>query len=183
MTKRELNKKYFEWMYRLVYSNDDKHIKLSYRKLLKHLHKLEFTYILCMDENRESDGIDLRYRFGYEQGYGSPMISTYLDDKPCSVLEMLVALAMRCEEHIMNNPSIGNRLGQWFWNMIVSLGLGYMKDDRFDSNHVDTVIFRFLNRDYEPNGEGGLFTIKDTHRDLRRVEIWYQMCWYLNGFL
>ena len=43
------------------------------------------------------------------------MISAYLDNKTCSVLEMMIALAIRCEEHIMDDPDVGNRTGQWFW--------------------------------------------------------------------
>lgn len=92
----------------------------------------------------------------------------------------MIALAVRCEEHIMDDPDIGDRTGQWFWNMIVSLGLGSMTDERFDGEYVDEVVDIFLNREYERNGEGGLFTVNDTDRDMRNVEIWYQMHWYLN---
>ena len=93
---------------------------------------------------------------------------------------MMIALAIRCEEHIMDDPDIGNRTGQWFWNMIVNLGLGSMTDAKFDENYTNMVIERFLNREYERNGDGGLFTVKHSRRDLRTVEIWYQMCWYLD---
>ena len=96
---------------------------------------------------------------------------------------MMVALAIRCEENIMDDPSYGNRTGQWFWGMIVNLGLGFMTDSRFDEKFVDDVIFRFLNREYEPDGKGGLFTVRNCKYDLRTVEIWYQMCWYLDTFV
>lgn len=182
MTKNELNKEYFEWMYQLV-CNEKYPKSLSYRKLLTHLHDMEFTYIIEMDGNRAEDGIDLRYRFGYERRYNSHMIETYLDDRPCSVLEMLTALAIRCEEHIMDDPDIGNRTGQWFWNMISNLGLSSLNDARFDSGYLNRVITRFLNRKYKRNGEGGLFTVKNCKHDLRNVEIWYQMCWYLDDIL
>lgn len=182
MTKNELNKEYFEWMYQLV-CNERYPKRISYRKLLTHLHDIEFTYIIGMDGNRAEDGIDLRYRFGYERQYSRSMIATYLDDRPCSVLEMLTALAIRCEEHIMDDPDIGNRTGQWFWNMISNLGLSSLNDTRFDSEYLNRVITRFLNREYKRNGEGGLFTVKNCKHDLRTVEIWYQMCWYLDDIL
>lgn len=182
MTRDELNKKYFEWMYQLV-CNEKYYRRLSYRKLLSYLHNMDFTYIVEMDSNRAADGVDLRYRFGYERKYEGPMIATYLDDRSCSVLEMLIALAMRCEEHIMDDPDIGNRTGQWFWNMVVNLGLGSMNDDKFNRGHVDNVISKFLNREYKRNGEGGLFTIDNCKNDLRSAEIWYQMCWYLDSIL
>lgn len=179
MTRTELNDEYFNWMCQLVY--DERYSKrLSYRKLLYLLHDIEFTYKIAMDGNRYEDGTDLRYRFGYEHEYEGAMISEYLDDRPCSVLEMLIALAIRLEEHIMDDPDIGNRTGQWFWNMIINLGLGSMDDAKFDRNRAEKNIQRFLNRDYERNGKGGLFTVEHCRYDLRDVEIWYQACWYLD---
>lgn len=183
MTRNELINRYFEWMYQLVCSSDI-YLGLpsdsrSYRKLLWHLHQIDFDYTMDMDGNRAEDGINLRYKFGDENRYRSAMIASYLDDRPCSVLEMMVALAIRCEDRIMDNTEIGNRTGQWFWNMIASLGLDYMRDGRFDPGCVDAVITRFLERDYAYNGEGGLFTVRHTRQDMRQVEIWYQMCMYL----
>lgn len=102
------------------------------------------------------------------------MRTSYLDNRPCSVLEMIIALAIRLEEHIMDDPDIGNRTGQWFWDMIVSLGLGSMDDSKFDKAHAIDVIRRFLDRDYGRDGKGGLFTIEHCRYDMRDIEIWYQ---------
>lgn len=178
MTHEILSREYFEWMYNLVCDE-----RLPYKKLLARLHEIEFTYTLPMDDNRAVDGVDLRYRFAYEKDYPYSMIAELLDDKPCSVLEMMVALVNRCEEQIMENPEFGNRTKQWFISMIHSLGLKLMTDAVFDKFTVDRVIERFLNRDYKPNGEGGLFTVHNYRRDMRLVEIWYQMCWYLDEVL
>lgn len=178
MTRDRLNNAYFDWMYQLVFESYSR--RLSYRKLLQELHRTEFSYVIPMDGNRAEDGVDLRYRFGRSAGYDDAMISTYLDQRPCSVLEMMIALAIRCEEHIMDDPDIGNRTGQWFWNMIVNLGLGSMNDSKFDEDLVEDVIQRFLERRYKRNGEGGLFTVNHCGHNLRSVEIWYQMCWYLD---
>lgn len=93
---------------------------------------------------------------------------------------MMIALAIRCEEHIMDDPDIGNRTGQWFWNMIVNLGLGSMNDSKFDRDYVEDIVQKFLDRKYSRNGDGGLFTVNRSRYDLRSVEIWYQMCWYLD---
>jgi hypothetical protein len=127
MTKYELNNEYFEWMHRLVY-NEQYSKRLSYRKLLAYLHNVEFIYIIGMDSNRAEDGIDLRYRFGYEHRYENPMIATYLDRRPSSVLEMPVALSMRCKESIMDDPDACDRTGRCLWNMIANLGLGSLND-------------------------------------------------------
>ena len=65
MTELELNNLYFDWMCQLV-CNEQYHRRLSFRKLLNHLHRIDFKYSHPMDCNRAEDGIDLRYRFGYE---------------------------------------------------------------------------------------------------------------------
>lgn len=180
MTKNELIDRYFDWMYQLVV--DDRYSNKSYRKLFSWLHDTEFTYTIPMDGNRAEDGIDLRYRFGRDQDFSDPMIASCLDDRPCSVLEMMTALAIRCEEDLMDNPDVGDRTGQWFWDMLVSLGLGSMDDSRFDRYRVDRVLERFLNRDYAPNGEGGLFTVNNG-RNMRTTEIWYQMNFHLSELI
>ena len=128
-----------------------------------------------MDENRELDGLYLRFRFADENSY-------YIDGD-CSVLEMMVALSLKCEEQIMSDDDIGNRTGRWFWEMIDNLGLESMYDDNFDKIYADEVIYRFLNRKYEPNGDGGLFRVNNRIEDMRKVEIWYQMCWYLDTLI
>lgn len=177
MTLDILDQEYFNWMYDLVC--DDK--RASYRKLLQYLHEREFVYTIELDSNRAEDGTDLRYRFAYSHRYRDPaMIADYLDDGPCSVLEMMIALAIRCEEHIMDDPDIGNRTEQWFWTMITNLGLDSMSDAKFNECRVTQAVDRFLNREYKENGEGGLFTVKRRREDLRTAEIWYQMCWYLD---
>ena len=170
---------YFEWMYHLV-CNDIKYNKLSYRKLLYFLHSVTFVPKLEMDDNRRMDGIDFRYRFGYENGYSDEYIKRYLDTRECSVLEMMIALAFRVEEQIMDNTLYGNRTGQWFWVMIVNLGLGSMDDLNFDTNYCNQVIDNLLSRNYEANGNGGLFRVNRPIRDMRDVDIWCQFMWYLN---
>lgn len=181
MIQNSVRNEYFNWLYNLVcekrYSN-----KISYKKLLTRLHDTEFIYLIPRDQNRAEDGMDLRWRFiceTYDEQEYYEELLMYLDG-PCSVLEMMIALAIRCES-IMDDPLYGNRTSQWFWGMIVNLGLGSMYYSNFDIQSVDYIIERFLNREYEPDGKGGLFTIRNCDRDLRNVEIWYQICWYLDS--
>lgn len=178
MIKDELLDRYFDWMYQLVV--DDRYFNKSYRRLFAQLYDTNFTYTIPMDGNRAEDGIELRYRFGRECGYSDSVVAIFIDDRPCSILEMMIALAIRCEEHIMDDPDIGNRTGQWFWAMLVSLGLGSMADAQYDPGIVDDILRRFLDRDYRRNGEGGLFTVNECSIDMRNIEIWYQMNCYLS---
>ena len=178
MTRRNVENDYFEWLYNLVCEKRYSH-STSFRKLLMHLHGTEFVYSIPMDENRAQDGIALRWRFIYDNEYPTRVLDDL--DGPCSILEMMIALSFKCED-FMDDPAIGDRFEQWFWHMIVSLGLGAMTDDFFNRGEVEESIRRFLDRTYESNGKGGLFTIRNCNQDLRRVEIWRQMCWYLDEY-
>ena len=53
----------------------------------------------------------------------------------------------------------------------------------FDEKTIEKHLDIFMNRKYRRNGAGGLFTLKFPPRDMRMVEIWYQMCWYLDEFI
>lgn len=179
MLRNNIREDYFRWMSDIACDGRySKHV--TYDKLLRLLFSTEFTWLIPLDENRAADGISLRYRFAVERGYRD--IPEELDG-PCSVLEMILMLALRCEENIMDDPEYGDRKQQWFWSMINNLGLGSMYDIRFDLEYCENVIRAFLDREYEPNGKGGLFTIKNCDADLRDVEIWYQLCWYLDSYM
>lgn len=172
---------YFEWMESIVCEGTQKW-RRSYNKLLRLLHATEFVYILDMDANRADDGVDLRLRFVWDRDYNSRSdeILGILDDRPCSVLEMMVALAQRCEEHITDDPESGDRTGKWFFSMLESLGLLVFDDAHFDKIASADILDRFMQRRYQPSGQGGLFTVSDESVDMRDIEIWYQMMRYLN---
>lgn len=172
MTRDKLNNLYFDWLYHKVIRG-----RKAYHRLLSYLHSVTFEYFIPMDGNRADDGTDLRYRFCYEEQYDDAMVAAYLDDKPCTVLEMMVALAIR-QEQTMDDPDEGDRTHLWFEDMLRSLGLYQMRDSNFDIRYADYVIQRFMQRDYEPNGRGGLFTV-DCDHDMRNEELWYQMSLYL----
>lgn len=177
-TSAIINNDYFDWLYKKAC--DDRYSgEISYKKLLMHLHNTEFIYSLDRDRNRADDGIKLRQRFADDYELVDEA-DAYLTE-PCSVLEMMLALAIRCEETIMDDPAYGNRTTQWFWGMITTLGLGSMTDDNYDKRFISSTIRRFLNRDYDPDGRGGLFYIRNCTYDLRDMEIWIQLCWYLDS--
>lgn len=168
---------YFEWLCDFTHKEDEIN---RYNKVLQILHGYEFEPIVDHDENRAQDGVELRRRFSRE------LRCRFRYNSPCSVLEMMVALALRCEEQIMWDPDIGDRTSEWFHIMLHNLGLDIYTDDLIDHQareEIDGIINTFLDRKYKRNGEGGLFKIDKCKCDLRSVEIWYQMCWYLDELM
>lgn len=143
------------------------------------LDNISFTYMLPMDGNRYEDGIALRYRFGRGIGLSDAEIANDLDYLPCSVLEMMIALAIRCEEDYMSDPSYGDRSYVWFNDMLSNLDLYWMTDEHFRQPYVVDRVYRFLNRKYDQNGKGGLFVVDRPGVDMRREEIWKQAMWHL----
>lgn len=178
MNQHEVEEEYFGWLYEMVTGRRFAKC-ISYRKLMRYLHDTPFRWSIPKDRNRAEDGIGLRRRYALYSGFEGDYFDVYLD-RPCSVLEMMIALAIRCEETIMDDPLKGDRTGQWFWGMLTSLGLASMNNNAFDIEYVEAVIQRFLDRDYRPDGVGGLFTVRGCRFDLRETEIWIQMLWFLD---
>ena len=183
MARIGIEREYFDWMCELVCK--DRYTRYnSYIRLLEYLHSVEFVSTKRInDTDRAGDGVSLRHRFALShEEYRYDYIRDVLDG-PCSVLEMMIALSIRCEEGIMDDPRFGNRTGQWFWKMVVNLGLGSMTDDRFDRQVAEDVIVRFLNREYDRDGHGGLFSVRGCDYDFREMEIWNQLCCFLDTMI
>lgn len=143
-----------------------------YNKLFNYLYSTPFKWTVKNDVNRALDGIKLRNDIIRDARTSDEL-------GPCRVLEMLIALASRCENDIMQEKSQGDRTGIWFWTMIENLGLADMTDYHYDDQYVQLTVSRFLDRRYSRNGEGSIFFINHRTEDMRRVELWYQMCWFL----
>lgn len=177
LTLREKNKvrmRYLNWLEHFVLDKRQAH----YTLLFKHLHQREYEYPLPMDEARAMDGISLRDQFAREKGFSYEEIEDILRG-PCSVLEMMVGLALRMEITLMSNPDEGDRTGVWFWGMLVNMKLGPMTDEHYSREYVDERIDIMLYRNYRANGEGGLFKCDTADRDMRDTEVWYQMNYFL----
>lgn len=184
----DVSNAYFEWLCSLIKHGCPAPRSAMYRKLLIFLHDVDFRYSIPRDGNRYGDGLDLRYQFSKVQNISYGVVTEALDGKECSVLEMMIALAARCENQIMANSDFGDRTGVWFWYMVDSLGLTDMTNKKYDKNYCYFVIERFLDREYSADGEGGLFRLQVVDEnlhflDLRNYEIWCQAMWYLNSVL
>ena len=177
----QIKNEYFDWMYNYV-CRGKVHKDISYRKLFGFLHDVEFTFSLERDYNRAHDGVSLRRRFAHTKSEADFAYILDILDGPCSVLEMILALSIRFEEEIMDNPMYGNRVKQWFWSMLKNMNLNMMTDSVFDYHYVEKAVYTMIDRTYDRNGRGGLFYIPDCKEDLRNFEIWTQLCWFSNTF-
>jgi hypothetical protein len=67
--------------------------------------------------------------------------------------------------------------------MVGSLGLLDMDDGRYDEIHVNYILEDFINHNYSFDGRGSLFYVQNSAIDMRNLEIWSQMNWYLSTIL
>lgn len=163
---------YFDWLYFQVTD------KGGYRKLLSMLHNMTFRYSVDYDENRAADGVNLRWY--YVDDGGNDEILRWKNE--CTVLEMLVAIAMQMEV-TMQDPDMDYSMRHWFWMFMENLDLIDMTDDKYDKTYIYGRISMFMDRTYDPDGDGNIIYIPNTIDDLREVEIWCQMCWYMDSIL
>lgn len=177
---QKIKKDYIQWILDRAYNWCLPYGK--YYKLIQYLHSREFIWDIPNDSNRAADGVDYRLRFADEnREYTYRDVYLYLNEEPCTVLEMMMALSTKCEEHIMGDPDAGDRSGYWFFQMIQNMHMDQLEDDIFDKNIAEEHVDVMLERKYYPNGNGGLFIIQSNPTiDMREIEIWFQLNRYLN---
>lgn len=169
-----IDDRYFEWLYGKIAAVSNRNPARSYWQLARQLYQTEFIYTVDNDDNRASDGQELRTEFLYEN---------HIDDVDhnwmaleCSVLEMLIALANRAAFETDEEPI------EWFWRFLDNVGLRDITDEVFDpeaSNFIEDTMQRVLKREYDRKGNGGLFPLKKTRYDQRKLELWYQLSSYI----
>lgn len=165
---------YFSWICKKIYNPING--QSEYSKLLKKLFDTEFVYE-PFDYDRARDGIALRGYYQDETGKDPEILGE------CNLLEMMVALVERYENSVMYDPQMGDRTGQWFWNMIVSLGLSGMTDENYDEKYASSCIERLESHRYDSDGKGGLFTIKNTPIPVNEMPIYVQINYFMNQVL
>lgn len=161
---------YFNWLLGMIDADNYG----FYWKVLGLLFERPFYSNVACDDNRAADGLELRYKFCNEAGGATLFMMS-----SCSILEMMVALADRIEYDNMHDSDLGDRTPLWFWGMIDNLGLSDFDDYHFDEECVNRIVDNFLERRYDRDGAGGLFTIHNPHINMRREEIWYQAQYFL----
>lgn len=172
-------KEYFEWLMDQVSPSNggpgfEKHSQLFYI-----LHEKKFYSMFPHDENRGEDGRVLRHE--YAQEMGCPVNDIWSDE--ASMLEVMVALARRMTL-TMEGFVRWNEPARWMYEMLDNLRLLTFDDFTLSQCKdqlylVDDILERWLSRNYEANGSGGMFPVPDCTDDQRLVEIWDQCQHYL----
>ena len=163
---------YFNWLADIV----DLRSHNEYSELLLYLFRTEFFWVVPKDIIMAKNGIHLRYDF-LEKNY-IDVGDAWLDD-PCSVLEMLVAMAQRVRFDIM--PDFDYEVDYWFWKFLDNLEVLKYDNRHYSEIEVDFIVQKFLKREYFTGGKFCMFfTKKHQIGVLKRTELWYQMHFWLD---
>lgn len=139
------------------------------KTLMAGLNRVEFLWVIDNDRRRASDGIAFRERFPlFHKLSNKDQIS------PCTVLEMLAALAIRMDKEWIGNAR-KNRAFIPFQDMVRNLGL---TSNRWTGKYFNDVNAWMLRR-FSPDGLGSIFPLRHPDGDQTEKEIWMQMIRYI----
>ena len=160
---------YIHWVLKDKLGLTEKECKDN-RCLVSALAEVEFIWRHPMDENRANDGLELRDDYEYETG-------EYLDKgsglmPQCTFFEMVAALAIRCENQIMRNLSLGDRTSKWFFEFLDNLDL--LGCDERDVEKIVRTCEAFM------DGKKDMFPLKKRGIKQSNEQIWKQLTAYLN---
>lgn len=176
-----VEQEYFDWLYSKIGAVSDRNPQHSHWILAEMLFNREFHWSVPNDDNREGDGLQLRDDFCDKLGSWGD--SSFQVQEPCTVLEALIGIAQRFSfeaDDLFQHTTVGD----CFWHILGNLGLKEFTDEWVTQQvHaeelIESTLDRWLDREYEYDGEGGLFPLRYPQRDQRETEIWYQMSAYL----
>lgn len=168
-----LDELYLKWLVNQVCSV--KNSSKTYMNLFDILYTKEFVWTVPNDDNRAEDGRYLRYIFLEEEGYDLTRNDQVWMDLGCSMLELFIGLSIRLEFQTDIPTS------EWFWKLLKNLDLDKFSDQTSISREdVDDILDRVIWRTYDYDGHGGLFPMKHTTRDQRKIELWSQLHEYID---
>lgn len=153
--------RYFEWLIDLVNADD-------ILRLCTIMDRLDYTWIIPLDENRMDDAFELRDIYMDETGRDHNRNFT-----SCSLFEMVCGMAYRCDRDVMYDADIGKRYSLWFHLFIENL----IPDPYASEEEIVDICVKFMNREYNRDGSGvgGMFPVRRDRRDQRKVHLWLQM--------
>lgn len=167
---------YFKWLCERVDA------ARSYSKLMNLLYDIPFYYSIYLDRNRVSDALALQNDYILENRL-DPNINYQLHtEEEISVLEVFVAMAIKVEISMMQDEEFGDRTAAWFWMMIENLDI-CQRNSSFNEDYIRWTVYRFMNREYEPDGTGSIVKLANNGTDVRGEQLWHQFCLYLSELM
>lgn len=160
--------KYLDWLITIVETDENPE---EYRAVLIQLLETEFRYLTPLDKDRAIEGIELRRRYIRFSGEEEP-------DKPCSILEMLVALCEHIESALSTSPEDDDP-GFWFWQFLRNAELD-IRNRYYRKSAVENILTRINYKKYKKNGKGWFFPLKRSKRDTRNFGVWEGAMAYVN---
>lgn len=165
---------YYKWLKSKVEFID---FPETYERLFTALQSKIFYYKHPMDKNRAVEALELREEYRIDTGRQLRPNSI----SP-SMLELLVSIAKRMNYICASFDE--DKTKELFWRLLSNLDLSRMSDPCYNKvggdDRVNIILDKLLERNYEPDGRGGLFPMLNPRQDQREVEIWYQMNQYLS---
>lgn len=167
--REPLEDEYFKWLCAKVL---DPYSRM-YHDLLQILHRTEFVWVVPADSHRALDGKELRRDFGRET---FTKIDPLWFEEPTSIFEVFLSLAQRA------SFQTSSPVKDWFWEFMTNLQLDQFRQISNDEDvrAIEEVLYIFVWRLYDQDGNGGIFPLRQTNNDQREVELWYQFSDYVN---
>lgn len=162
---------------------------------------LLFSFLLDMtyywqndyDQARAGDGRYLRYYYVDKDGiqeaidnFGHPyadIVDEFVRSWPVSVIEVLLAMAIRLDKEYEYCASEGDRASLWFWIMCENLGLDLylVSNADFNINDAKMKVIKWMDGDYDKNGKGSPMALPDgleCDKDYREMSFWEQVTYW-----
>lgn len=140
-------------------------------ELCRIFYEVDFEWILELDRDRMLDGLKLRDELG-----------AVIPSKPCSVLEVLIGLAIRMA-YLVEPADDGSPdliIPDMLWVLVAKLGLTAYTNEtikvypesRFT---IIDILNRWMQREFEADGHGSPFPLESPVKDQRLCPMSYQM--------
>ena len=182
---------YFEWLVSKVTSPavpDDTQARI----VLQVLRDIRIQGLpMADDAPRLEDGKQLRTNFIDDTGLS---VHSYDDAlKPesgfCTVLELLIALAIRMDDIMRDPVDQCSSVPSCFWEMVSTMvgqpfypcSYWSFSADMSTAAVVAESSMKFLGRQYDPTGYNGNIFIDVSGVDLRAIDIWAQACRFMSA--
>ena len=155
----------------------------KWRGMISTLNKIPYRWSIDTDENRAVEGINLRNDYFKERGFNR--VDT--DSRDCTVLEMLVSLANRLNFDYVGYPG-DEKNGRIFIDFCKNLGIVSAESNENqcysgDFEDISENIDRWLDGNFEENGEGSPFYTPSEDINLSNLSVWSAaLGWLQYGF-